>query len=103
MNLRDALTKLQAVAAPIPSTTGSQVPAELAVTPPDPDLCRYCGATIDWRRPEAVIFGDRAAAHLLCYEQAEATRVLDAAQRAAETPDGPTDPAELTVAAARVP
>lgn len=69
MKLRDALARMQAVAAPVPST-GSQVSAELAVTPPDPNLCRYCGATIDWRRPGAVTFGDHGAAHVLCYEQA---------------------------------
>lgn len=38
------------------------------------DVCRFCEGRIDWRRPSGVTFADGTAAHLGCYEQAEAAR-----------------------------
>jgi hypothetical protein len=37
------------------------------------ERCRYCGERIDWRRPGGVAFADGQAAHLGCFEQAEAS------------------------------
>ena len=40
------------------------------------DRCRYCEGAIDWRRPSCIAFGDGTAAHVGCYEEAEAARFL---------------------------
>ena len=37
------------------------------------DHCRCCGRLIDWRR-DGVAFADHTAAHIACYERAEAAR-----------------------------
>ena len=34
------------------------------------DRCRHCGDWLFWRKPNAVVFGDGRAAHVVCYEQA---------------------------------
>jgi hypothetical protein len=96
MKLQDALARLQAVAVPIPITE-PHAATQIAVTPPDPNLCRYCGEIITWSRPGALAFGDHSSAHVLCYEQAEVARNLAAAQPAVESPVALTDPAELTL------
>ena len=69
------------------------------MTPPDPNLCQYCGETITWRRPDAVAFGDCSSAHVLCYEQAELARVREAAHRAIENPHALINPAKPTICA----
>jgi uncharacterized cupin superfamily protein len=46
--------------------------------------CRYCGRRLDWTQPGAVIFADSSAAHVLCYDQAEIARLLEAGRRAVE-------------------
>jgi hypothetical protein len=38
------------------------------------ELCRCCGARIDWRQPSAVAFADGRAACLGCYERVETER-----------------------------
>ena len=38
------------------------------------DRCRHCGERLVWSRPGAVAFNDGLAAHLACYEQAEAEK-----------------------------
>jgi hypothetical protein len=46
------------------------------------DRCRYCGERIARLGPVGVVFADRTAAHVACFEQAEAERLLAAAERA---------------------
>ena len=44
--------------------------------------CRYCGRRVTWREPGGVPFVDGTAAHVLCYDQAEIARLLEAGRRA---------------------
>ena len=60
------------------------------------DVCRHCGAAIDWRRQYAVIYADGSAAHDHCREQAEAERLGLAAARAVSA-EAMRDPAEIVI------
>jgi hypothetical protein len=46
--------------------------------------CRYCGRRVVWTEPGGITFADGTAAHVLCYDQAEIARLLEAGRRAVE-------------------
>src|SRR5215213_11929950 len=46
------------------------------------DRCRHCGEQMAWPDPAGVVFGDGTAAHTNCFEEAEAGRLVAAAERA---------------------
>ena len=45
------------------------------------DRCQHCNAPLLWATPDAVMFADGLAAHLACYERAEALRQSNAAAK----------------------
>ena len=58
------------------------------------DRCRWCGEPLGWPRPAGVVLGDGLAECMPCVDR-EVGRIWASAQRAVESPDALTDPAEV--------
>ena len=58
------------------------------------DRCRWCGEPLRWPGPAGVVLGDGLAECMPCVDR-QVGRVWGAAERAVESPDALSDPAEV--------
>ena len=58
------------------------------------DRCRWCGEPLRWPGPAGVVLGDGLAECMPCVDR-EVGRIWASAERAVESPDALTDPAEV--------
>lgn len=61
------------------------------------EMCRHCGAALDWLQPGALAFADGTGAHLPCHERAEVERLHRAAERVVAGVMATSDDGELLV------
>jgi hypothetical protein len=58
------------------------------------DRCRWCGEILRWPGPVGVVLGDGLAECMPCVDR-EVARIWASAERAVESPDALSDPAEV--------